>query len=277
MGLFGSQPKQSNEDFATEPDFTSAYASYEAALRETLEPVVESTSAQPPTNTLPEHQERAKVNFRRLFSIILWFIGLLSVFALVWAIGFGPINPYFRQMISQLNERAMAPIATETESFTATKPLPKTTTPVPSDSEVNVVEPTPTLDKTTQPTVSYTATEEGTQTPEMTPTTTPEVTPTFSLAGCVPASSITLEDVGKELCVTAYVFKAEVFETYFSVRTGEDFYFVSYAKGWYEGYGTTWELKKGACVYAVGKIERIGSFPLMQVGYKNPLKLCEEP
>lgn len=273
MGLFRKSSKKENEEFAQSPEITSSYASFEAALREELETG--------PNNTLSEvsftsdgDPQTPVPNLSGLLRIVMLAGGILAVLALAWAVSVGPLSPTMRQIIARLNERAMAPITTETA--TASETAPAGSTPLSDETEsaaLPLASPTPTRTHTP----AATATLAVTPTPRDTETPTPEPTPTSAVAGCVPAAAITLDDVGKELCVTAFVFSAEVFDTYFSVRTGEDFYFVSYAKGWYKDYGVTWEYEKGDCVYATGKIEQIGSFPLMQVGYKNPLERCEAP
>ena len=273
MGLFRNDSNQDNDDFSVDPEITSAFASYEAALREALDTGQENVAEK--RNPEKATGERPKINldlsrFRRAAVVI---VILLVVLTLAWAFGIGPLSPYVHQMIAQLNERAMQPLKTETTA--PTQAVDDTSSPSQSEPALSLPIDNPTATMTFTPT--FTATAEASPTPTDTETPTPEPTATSSVAGCVPASSITLADVGRELCVTANVFKAEIFETYFSVRTGEDFYYVSYAKGWYKDYGVTWEFKKGDCVYAEGLIEKIGSYPLMQVGYNNPLKLCEAP
>lgn len=267
MKKFGGDEKQDNhEEYPLDPEVTSSFASYEAALREALETGTEKIPE------LPElgDQHVGKPSFQVNLSWLLPATGFVVVLVLAWYFGLGPMSPMVRQWIAQLNERANAPIS----SGTAVPTLEGTA----EIAAVSLPTATPTrAPSATSTTESAVVSIASSPTPSNTNTPVPSLTPTSSVAGCVPAASITLEDVGKELCVTASVFRAEVLETYFSVRTGEDFYYVSYAKGWYASYGTTWELEKGDCVYATGKIEKIGSYPLMQVGYKNPLERCPQP
>lgn len=79
--------------------------------------------------------------------------------------------------------------------------------------------------------------------------------------GCYLWSKITLADKGKTMCVYGTADSTYHREGTFYVTFGNDrndFYFVSYGDFWYEG-------MKGNCVMAEGKVEQIGSAPVIVV------------
>ena len=89
------------------------------------------------------------------------------------------------------------------------------------------------------------------------------------VADCTPSESVTLDDVGKTMCVTGKVIQTIERTTAFSILVGtrsDSFFFVSYER--------TYNLNKGTCIFAEGEIVQLGKNPIMLVGYLAPLELC---
>lgn len=92
----------------------------------------------------------------------------------------------------------------------------------------------------------------------------PTMTPMPTRPKCITWAEVSLEDVGKELCVRGIVITAytagDMFYMTFS-QNPEDFYMVSYG-GWYK------EIKDN-CVQGEGEIEQIGLAPIMVIDETN--------
>jgi len=86
-------------------------------------------------------------------------------------------------------------------------------------------------------------------------------------SGCTQWSDVTTSMVGKNMCVYGTSINTDTRDGVFYVLFGNgknDFYFVTYADGWYEDI-------EGNCVRAWGEIQKIGNTPMMAVslgGYK---------
>jgi len=125
------------------------------------------------------------------------------------------------------------------------------------------------------PTKKVTATNTLTRTPTSTssPTATLELTPTAPVLvenGCTPALSVTLDDVGKTLCVTGTVIFTMQNDTAFSIYfSNDDGYFriVIYDR-------VPTDIKKNVCVRVTGEIKMLTGIPVMALGYHDVIEIC---
>ena len=199
-------------------------------------------------------------------------IGLLLVlFALAASSWFCFIGP--GSSVLENNLQKMAIQASVPPVFTFTPLETSSLTPKPSTTKIPQ-SPTPNLHtktSTTEPTSTLSDTPTTTIEPSPTPVpiqNTP--TPTSEVAGCVPAELVTLNDVGKNLCVSGRVFRTIDKSSSFIIVVVEEpqaFYFVAYDLK-YEG------LEKKQCVYATGEIRQLGINPIMVLSYSTPLQFC---
>lgn len=155
--------------------------------------------------------------------------------------------------------------------------LPSSHTPTPSGIVPLLPSETPTLFPSPTQIPSQTLTSPPSQTPIpfifitiTPPTPTATVSTPTQEPSCMPAQSVTLDDVGKTLCVTGVILKLDERESglliVFGVARGT-FYFVSY--------DYVWEVAKpGACVMASGVIQRIGNAPVIVLDNQSPLLPC---
>jgi DNA-directed RNA polymerase subunit RPC12/RpoP len=205
--------------------------------------------------------------------LLLIFLGFLAL---------GPGKPVLKKGFNLLNARptrspTMLALLNNT-STPAGKTTSKPTTPAPR------VSPTPVKSSVTpatiigaKPTNKFTATSAPTRTKAAkaspTITETSEPTSTATIPGptdCVPALSITMNDLGKTLCVTGTVVftlqKDNAFSIYFS---NDDGYFriVVYDR-------TYNNIKKGVCVKVIGEIKTLTSIPVMALGYNDVIEIC---
>jgi len=149
---------------------------------------------------------------------------------------------------------------------------------VPTPLPIAQLIPTPTATSVMpSDTPSHSATTPPLSSPSILPTPTeaeptPTELPTYSGGvPCVDALSITPEDAGQTLCITGEVYRAEknqdgVFMITFSKEWG-NFYLLSYNRVWKEA-------QAGVCIQATGKIEMLGTIPVIAFGYQNELSLC---
>jgi hypothetical protein len=113
----------------------------------------------------------------------------------------------------------------------------------------------------------YNTTVPSTNTP-LTQATARPVPPTSP--ACLPAETISLTNVGKNLCVTGTVMGVNTTDnvTYirFDDKTGS-FYILLY--GWF------WkEAKPGVCVQVSGEIKKLGASPVIVLGQQAPHSIC---
>lgn len=197
---------------------------------------------------------------RKIIATVRRVLVILAVMAVVSLLVYalvGPGRTWLSSALTALSSLTAAtpagpppPTVTPTVTATATRtPLPTTThTPLPTLTPVSGF---PELITTTV---------------SMTPTIT--LTPTPS--DCTPALAVTLDDLGKTLCVTGTVLEVITQDNatliIFSDERGK-FYFVSY--------DIEWPLAvPGACVRATGEIKQLLSNPVMVLSYKTPLEAC---
>jgi len=186
------------------------------------------------------------ITSRRMLTLL--FILLLA--GLGWYFGIGPGRPGLERMLATLIELArQASIPTATPMPSGTPTLPPATEP-------------PTPSATPRPTASVT--------PKI-PTITPTVAITdTSVSTCRDFSTITLEDVGLELCVQGEVINVVENDAntliVFSNEAGA-LYLVTYDVTWPEG-------TIGTCYQVTGEIQRLLSSPVIVFGYQNLPKEC---
>jgi hypothetical protein len=184
---------------------------------------------------------RRQITTRRVVTLFV----VLALAGLGWYFGIGPGRPGLeRGLVSlvQLARQVAMPTSTPLPTDTPIPPLPSTTST-----------PTATLRPTTSTTPVL-----PTETPTVAPTETPEST-------CRDFSTVTLEDVGQEMCVQGTVI--EVIENIsdtliiFSYEAGS-LYLVTYDVAWPDA-------TEGTCYQATGEIQRLLSSPVIVFGYNN--------
>ncbi len=197
---------------------------------------------------------------RKLIKTGLTLVILLALAGVGWYLFLGPGKSLVKtayNALSNLNAPiAMAtPLATVTTTITPT--ATRTLTPTPTDTPEPTRTPVESFPDLATPTSEITATI--------------GITPTLGPTDCVPALQVTLEDVGKTLCVTGEVLRVspQGGENYFIVISDEkgSFYFISYGIKWPAAV-------PGACVMATGEIKQLSSSPVMVLSFKSPLVAC---
>jgi hypothetical protein len=176
----------------------------------------------------------------------------LFVLTLLWYLLVGPGRSDLEKNLASLVNREVTP--TPSSTFTL---LPSTSTPIP-----------PSL------TPSPTSTQRPTNTPIvglnlLATSATQESTPTASSA-CRQTTSITLNDVGKTMCVEGIILETVTNPTDFMVIFSYEknaFYWVSYDLVWSIG-------EPDECYQIQGTIDRIGNSPVLVFGYQNLPEAC---
>ncbi len=182
---------------------------------------------------------------------VLGFLIILVMIALGWYFIAGPGAPVLEKLLLNLAERA--PASTET-------PVPVTATVVAEVVNTPTQPPMPTARPSATPTSLPLS---------PTPTETVEVAVALD-SGCVDALSVTLEDVGKTLCVQGTVLNTEEQGTAFLIAFGNEpgtLYFLSYDV-------KLEDLKSGVCVQATGEIMQLANSPVLIYGYTNVPEIC---
>ncbi len=139
-------------------------------------------------------------------------------------------------------------------------------------------QPTPTVNQasfsvateTSQPASVFTATPLPSATP-LPPTATSLSSPTPAVAsGCIPATQVSLAEVGKDLCITGAVartFEKEgIFYVAFDDQRGS-LYLVSY-----EGAGKN--IKAGDCLIITGPVKQVGTRPVILLTWAMEIQTC---
>lgn len=179
------------------------------------------------------------------------FIGIAILCMVIFSL-IGPGRAILERRLASLKNKA----ATYTQQA-----LPTTAPPT---STQRIQTSTPTLEPTIQPTNTSVVVVIATPTP-----VPPSVTPTPESA-CRDALTITMEDVGKELCVQGTIIGTVTNPTYFMVvfnNARGSFYWVTYDMVWSEG-------KVGECYQVSGMIYQMGISPMLVFGYNSKPELC---
>jgi hypothetical protein len=219
-----------------------------------------------------------KKKFKRILILvlILLFLIFLGFLAL------GPEKPVLKKGLNLLNARptrsptALAILQGTHTPAGETRVKPTSTVPkvslTPGKPSATPAAPT-TAKVTKKPTATPvpTQTEAATESPTITATLEPTSAVIIpSSADCVPALSITMDDVGKTLCVTGTVVFVLQNDTAFSIFfSNEDGYFriVVYDRVYKN-------IKKGVCVKVTGEIKTLTGIPVMALGYNDVIEIC---
>jgi hypothetical protein len=227
-----------------------------------------------------ELDQKHRKKIRRVLTLVfaLLFLGVVA-FAV-----FGRGGSWLKKSLKMLSARpthaitAIQPLtdtmtpATTLKTATPTLRASSTTFPKPSSTLLASIETKPpTNTKVIPSTTKIVPTVMVQFLPTATETLIPTFTNTAPVQGdCVQALSVTLADVGKELCVTGIVEyttqKGNSFSIYFSKDDG-DFRIVVYdrvPKG----------IEKGVCVKVTGVIKELLSAPVIAPGFKDVIEIC---
>ncbi len=209
----------------------------------------------PASDVLPARESVLKnQHIRAGVGILLGFV----IVGLMLITIYGPGRPFLENSLIGLAKRA--PTLTPTASPTA---LPPTSTPVPPTATPS---PPPTASPTSTHLVVIAASP--TKKPPTPTVVPPTLTPT--VPECREVSSITLDDVGKTLCVQGTVVELIKNPTdmlvVFSVQRGA-FYWISYDLTWTQA-------QVGKCYRIRGTIARILNNPVLAFDYRNIPEVC---
>ena len=186
----------------------------------------------------------------RVMLLLLIFIGV------GWLFYLGPGRPVLEGILNNLVQNI--------------QPKPLVTMVVTNPTQV-LIEPSP----TSRPLSNSTPTPRPLSTATPTPipdTPTVEASPTIE-SGCVDVLTITLEDVGKTLCIRGIIQNFETrpsgFLIAFSSQRGA-MYWISYDLVWMPA-------KEGLCVENTGEVMQIANSPVLVFGYQNQPSICSLP
>jgi hypothetical protein len=204
--------------------------------------MVPASDIQPAKESILSHD-----TLKILLGIILGLVILgLILFTLV-----GPGRPILESSLSLLAQKAVTPTLTPSATL-----IPPTKTPL---LPTKTPSPSPTIQATKTPVVNNSAT------PRRSTSTASPTTPE-----CRDALSITLDDVGKTLCVRGVVLETITnptdFMVIFSYERGA-FYWVSYDVVWSNA-------EKNTCYQVHGTIDRIGNSPMLVFDYQSLPEAC---
>jgi len=213
--------------------------------------------------------------------ILIGVVFLLFVLLLFLALG--PGKPVIRKGLNLLSARAtrsptnvfiIKNTLTSTGALSVSKgtqSLPKATyTPVkPGITSTALIDVIPTQKTTATTTLIRTSTPTSIPTATSTLEFTPTV-PVLEENGCTPALSVTLDDVGKTLCVTGMVVFTTQNDTAFSIYfSNDDGYFRIVI---YDRIPT--DIKKDVCIRVTGEVKMLTGIPVMALGYHDVIVFC---
>jgi DNA-directed RNA polymerase subunit RPC12/RpoP len=219
-----------------------------------------------------------KKKFKRILILVLALLFLI----LLGFLALGPGKPMLKKGLNLLNARptrspTIIPILQDTPTPSVEARVKTTSTVLrvsltPGKSSATPAAPAE-VKVTHKPTATPvpTQTEAATESPTITATLEPASTTTIpGSADCVPALSITIDDVGKNLCVTGTVVFVLQNDTAFSIYfSNDDGYFriVVYDRVYKN-------IKKGVCVKVTGEIKTLTGIPVMALGYNDVIEIC---
>lgn len=211
----------------------------------------------PAVETVPDRplvRESSLLTPARVWTVMV----ILAAIGLGWLCFLGPLAAPLENTLNRI--AAGLPTATTTPTLT----LAATLTPLSTATQTPKPTRTPLPPTQTQPPASDTP-----AIPAESPTPV-SPTPVSSVNGCTPASQVTLQDVGKTMCVTGKVLRISTKSGSFSIyieNPKDAFYFLSYDRTWND-------LKEGNCIFATGEVSQLGSNPIMLLSYTVPLEYC---
>ncbi|MGE5225028.1 MAG: hypothetical protein ACM3PY_21545 [Omnitrophica WOR_2 bacterium] len=199
----------------------------------------------------------------RLRSTIPYLAGL-TLLVIVFILLVGPLAPFAQRALSALSFNPaptfVPPTAIITDMPASTKTVLFTETSSPAPVATATAANTP----TSVPSSTWT------QSPIPIKLTATQAAPTPTRTGCTPVDAITLNDVGKTMCVTGDIVRAyqQSGAAYivFNDQRGT-FYMVSYDIDW----GV---LLPEGCVQGSGEIKRLGNSPIMILNFRDQISAC---
>jgi hypothetical protein len=195
----------------------------------------------------------SRINFQKVGVIL----GIILLVCLGCLIALGPGRSMLETVLTNL---AREPVSTV--MATPTSPVKNEVVILPSET----VRPTTMPTRTSRPlsTVTMTAAID---------TPTLEPTGTVDSSGCVDVLAVTLEDVGKTLCMRGEILNFEARESGFLIAFSNErgaMYWVSYDLVWEPA-------KEGLCVEVTGEVMQIANSPVLIFGYQNLPVICTNP
>lgn len=221
----------------------------------------------------------------RIRNIILLFV--LIFIAGVLAIGaFGPGKPIFKKALGLLNARpTRTPAVIRTQNTLVVGAIAKPTLtntiaaailqkPSPSIIITTATIPTskkPVIPSPTQSVLVSTNTSIPIDKNTPVPTLTPNMTITSGNIGdCIQALSVTMNDVGKKLCVTGTVVYTTQVDNAFSIYFSEETGFLRIVVYDHVPKGVA----KGVCIKLTGEIKVLLNSPVIAPGYLDVIDIC---
>jgi hypothetical protein len=198
----------------------------------------------------------ARFSPRKLVAIL----GFIILIGVGWFLYAGPGRPLLEEVLLRLmpEPQAVVPAASTVSIDTETAVVP-----------TNTVRAMNTPTRTPRPEPSATTVAVVIM---GTPTSEALASPTTA-SGCIDVTTITLEDLGKTLCVRGVIENFEARPTGFIIAFGNEkgsMYWVSYDLVWEPA-------KKGLCVEVTGEVMQIASSPVIVFGYQNIPVICAAP
>ena len=193
-----------------------------------------------------------RFNPRKLVAVL----GFIILMGVGWFFYAGPGRPVLESVLSALARQPQL-------SVTATPTIPVQTEIVVASKITIRPSNTPTRTPFLSPSATLAAVLS-------TPTIEPSPTSVF---GCVDVLTITMEDVGKTLCVRGVI-------EYFEARQSGFLIAFSNEKGamYWVSYDLVWEpAKKSLCVEVTGEVMQIANTPVIVFGYTNLPVVCASP
>lgn len=183
-------------------------------------------------------------------------IGLIILLGLSWIFSAGPGRPILEDALAGM--------------LRVTEPTITPTAPVVFETEV-VFLPTKTVRATNTPTITPRPIPTATET-VVVDTPTSEPTPK-SVTDCVDVLAVTIEDVGKTMCVRGVILNFEERPSGFLMAFSNkenSMYWVSYDLVWKPA-------EEGLCVEVTGEVMQIADTPIIIFGYNNLPVICSSP
>jgi hypothetical protein len=263
MKYFRKKTKQDSGDDVLSHEESSF--NYEAQSHTPSNAAADDLSVSLRAEMLPASKISPDLEAARFTGISLPKIGVLLGFILLliagWFLYAGPGRPALEALLAALapEPQVAVPVVIATSTVTEAAPIP-----------TNTVRAMNTPTRTPPPLPSATTLAAILDTPTTEPSPSPSPT---EASGCVDVLTVTLEDVGKTICVRGEIQNFEARPTGFLIA-------FSNQKGamYWVSYDLVWEpAKKGLCVELTAEVLQIASSPIMIFGYQNLPVICTTP
>lgn len=202
----------------------------------------------------------SRTGLRRAFPYLAGITLLVVAFILL----VGPLAPFAQKALSALSFNPaptfIPPTAIVTNAPTQIMAVVMTATGSPTQTP----EPTQTTAPTPLPSPTHI------QSPAQIEPTPSEPAPPQPATDCTPASAVTLDDVGKTICVFGDIvraYKQGVASYIIFNNQRSTFYMVSYDIDW-------GDLFPEGCVQGRGEIQRLSNSPIMVLNFRDQLSAC---